>query len=583
MSKQPFQDTPCQVVVRNNYDTAGAGSLTRSSVASLTPSQLQALYTPGGLYADMDALLITAFEMQACGIKTNGVYEWLQSSRRSMGDLLNAQKLDRGPSLLQPFVMGRQMSVINTVFWAITSGQAVSAYTAGVTGPLTSGDLALAASTDRVIRVVTRYGIDMDPKWFTSRDRVMIWGRTNGVATSGQWKVLASEVDATLSYVDVVVTGENGGSASPFDAAPTAGVLLELGNNVNDFESFQQNRPTLDPRKRSPVWYQTMRRGRRVDSEYMKVFSRLMESNKYYQQFGDLPLAERNRQDEELYQRQWVNMFLFGKAIGPNQTLANWQNLEQITTVTGATVDPGLGGKLVAYRANMIGIREQLLACGRTADLQNNALNIYDFWQENYLIHRARKSQGKPADRLDWYTNQVMSANFETAFFAYMKKEYGDIIRIVVTEGQNELGFHWKIFKPKFPAGVEIALMTHEYFDDIYQATQAEGIDSRGNFMLCLDAGKPGPKGGTIYPATIGSNRKKRTIGELEQLARIDTTFALVMEYITEDITMISETTGAVCECPANSMWMENIAQVVPSTTGYDGSLPSVGQLYSLY
>lgn len=569
-SPRPFQETPCQVVVRNNYDTSGAGSLTRSSVASLTPSQLESIFKPGGLFADMDAWFQTAFEMKACGIRVNGMYEWLNSSRKSMGDLLNPIKVEKGASLLMPFVMGRQMSVINTQFWAITTGWANSAYSAGVTGPLTSGDLALGSASDRVIRVVTRYGVDMDPKWFLSRDRVSIWGRASGVSTRGNWKVLASEVDASgnLAYVDVLVTSENAGSSTPFDAAPVAGVVLELSNNVSDFESYCQNRPTLDPRKRVPYWYKTSRRSRNVDSEYMKVFERLLTSNKYYEQFGDLPIAERNRQDEELFQRQWVNDQFFSKPISTNQTLTNWQSLEQITTVTGATVDPGLGGKLVAYRANNVGYYEQLRACGRVADLQNNPLNLYDFLQEIYYISRARDSQGKPTDIVDCYTNQIFAAYFETAFFAYLKKEFGDIVRINVDEGDNELGFHWKIFKPKFPASVKVAIITHNFFDDIYQATNNEGIDSTGNFLAILDMGRPGPKGGTIYPGTIATNRKVRTLGDLEQLAKLDPTFSCVMEHVSQEITLISETTTSVVECPANSHWIEGIQMAVPVTTG---------------
>lgn len=546
----------------------------------LTPAQLLTLFQPGGLYADMDAWFQTQFEMKACGIKVNGMYDWLNSSRRSMGDLLSPMKLDRGPSLLMPFVLGRQMSVINKEFWAITAGWANSAYTATVTGPLTAPDLALGAGTDRVVRVVTRYGIDMNAEWFKSRDRISIWGRAGGVSTRGSWKVLASELDASgnNAYVDVLITSENAGSTTPFDAAPVGGVLLELQNNVNDYESFNQNRPTLDPRKRVPFWYKTMRRGRVVDSEYMKVFSRLLQSNKYYEQFGDLPLAERNRQDEEAYQKNWVNDQFFSKPISTNQTLANWQNLEQITTVTGATVDPGLGGKLIAYRANNVGYYEQLRACGQAVDLQNNPLNFYDFLQAIYLIWRSRTSQGKPADVIDCYTNQIFASYFETAFFAYMKAEYGDIIRINVEEGKNDIGFDWRIYKPKFPVGVKIALITHNYFDDIYQATSNEGIGSSGNFLSILDMGRPGAggKGGSIYPGTIATNRKVRTLGNLEELARIDPTFALVMEHVSQEITLISETTTSVVECPSNSLWIEGIEMAVPVTTGLGPNPPGL-------
>lgn len=574
-----FQDIPCNVVVSNNFDTHG--TITRASVAQLTPAQLESLFRPNGLFADMDSWFRTAFEMKACGIKVNGMYDWIMSSMRNVGSLLQYEKMDRGPSLLKPFIMGRQDSVVNKEYWAIVTGWLNSggAYTASVTGPLTSSDLALGASTDRIIRIVSRYGIDMDQKWFLNRDRILIMGRSGGTATQGSWKVLASEVDPNVQYVDVLITPENSGTVTPVDTAPTSGVVVSMGNNVSDFESWCNNRPTLDPRKRVPFWYQTMRRARAVDSEYKAVYARLMESNEYFRQFGDLPLAERNRQDEELFQRQWLNAFFFGKKISSNQTLANWQNLEAINSITSTGVDPGQGGKIVAYRANMVGIFEQLQACSRVFDLQNSSLNFYEWLNECYLIMRARDSQGKVSDQQDWFTDTQYAANMETGFINYFKNEYGDIMRIIIEKGSNELGFKWRSFEPKYPLGLTINIVTHKFFDDYANAFNTEGIDSRGRMMLCLDMGKPGPKGGTIYPGMITSNRKMRTLGELEQLARIDPTFSCVMEVVTEEITLVSETVTAICECPANSAWIFNQANAVPNTGGITYN-PSYLNLY---
>jgi hypothetical protein len=564
-------------VVSNNFDTHG--TITRASVANLTPTDLENLFRPNGLFADMDSWFRTAFEMKACGIKVNGMYDWVMSSQRNMGSLLSYEKVDKGPNLLKPFILGRQDSVINKEFWAVSGGQAKSAYTATVTGPLTTDDLALGAANDRVVRVVSRYGIDLDAKWFADKDRVNIFGRIGGQTVIGQWRVLAAEVASDFSYADVLLTSENAGSTMAYDPTPTSGVLLLGANNVNDYESWCHNRPTLDPRKRVPYWFQTIRRGRRVDSEYKKVFARLMESNEYFRQFGDLDLAERNRQDEENWQRSWLNTFFYGKKISTNQTLANWQNLEQILTVSGGSVDPGTGGKIIAYRANMVGVFEQLLACDRVRDLQNQSLNFYELLSEIYRIMRARKSQGKPVDVIDIFTDNQTAADFETAVISYYRKEYGDIVRINIEEGSNELGFYWRKYKVKYPAGLSIAIVTHEFFDDILNAFITENIDSAGRMMLILDIGKPGPKGGTIYPGMIATNRKVRTLGEIEQLARIDPTFACTMENITEEITLISETCTAIVECPANSVWIMGVAAGPPTTVGLTAN-PSYQNLY---
>lgn len=577
-----FQDLPCTVAVNNNFDTTG--TVTRATVAHLTPSQLEDLFKPSGLFADMDAWFQTAFEMQMCGVKRNGLYDWLMSSARQMGQLVHSQPVDRGPSLLFPFVLARQDSIINDEYWAITQGQANSAYTAGVTGPLTAPQLALGVAGDRVVRVVSRYGLDLDAKYFLSADRIFILSRgANGVSQRGQWKVLASaaEVATHPSYVDVLITSENTGSTSAWNSAPTSAAVVLMGaNNVSDYESYCLNRPTRDPRKRVPFWYQTMRRARVVDSEYEEVFARLMESNKYFQQFGDLPLAERNRQDEELYQKAWLRTFFFGKALNSNQTMANWQSLPEIDSASGSVADPGQGGKIVARRANLIGVREQMMACGQVKDLMNNNLNYYEWLTANYNIMRSRKSQGKAVTDLDWFTDAVYAADIESAHVNYLQNEYGDSVRINIEKGTNELGFCWRTFEVKFPAGVKINIITHEFFDDMVNALDTEGIASAGRLLLCLEMGKSGPKGGTIYPGMIATNRKVRTLGELENVARIDPFLACVMELPTERINLTSETATAVVECPSNSLWIEGIPEAVPITTGATGPAANYQNLY---
>ena len=423
-------------------------------------------------------------------------------------------------------------------------------------------------------------GFDMDDKFFNPRDRIHIFGLSGGQSLRGQWRVLHSAVNTDLTYIDLLVVSENAGSATPFAAAPTAGIILAGTNNVNDFETFCANRPTQDPRKRVPFWYKTDRWGRQIDSEYKVVFARLMESNEFFQQFGDLPLAERNRQDEELRQRRWVNDFFYSKKISANQTLANWQSLEQIATRTGLTIDPGLGGQLIAYRANPVGIIEQLRACGREFDLQNNPLNFDEWLDENYRIMRARQQQGRTVDTLDWFTDGVYGAQMETAFVNYLRREYGDIVRINIEAGKDTvLGWSWKIYQPKFP-NVKIAIVTHEFFDDQVNAFSDESLAVAGRVLWCLDMGKPGRSGGTIYPGLIGRNQKMRVIGNIEELGRLTQDWACTMEHVTEEIRLQSETWTAVCECPANSAAIKGLAPIVPITTGRN---PTPGGYTDLY
>jgi hypothetical protein len=571
----------CSVVFSNNYDTAG--SITRSSIDYLTPTQLESLFAPGGLFADLDAWFRTAFEMKACGTRTFGLYDWIMSSAdRTKGKLaLNTQKsMGMNPSVMFPFILGKQDSVINTDYWAISTGGAESGYTAGVTGPLTADDLALTSATDRWVRVVSRYGIDLDAKWFVDRDRVTIFTRNNGFAQMGQWKVMAAAAATDKTYVDVLLKAENAGSSVPVNTAPTSGVLLPLVNNVNDYEKWCNNRPNYDGRKRIPFWFQTMRRTRRIDQLYLEYMKRLTEGdvNRAFAEFGDIPLAQRNAQDELLWQKRFCNAFLFNKPISEKQTLNTWEDLDDIQTPTGFTLEPVTGGKTITKRANFIGVFEQLLRCDRVRDLQNQPLNYYEFLDEVYRIYRARQTRGKANARsIDFYTDSITRATMQTAYVNYMKNEYGtDAVRFPIKLGEtNNLGFIWDSYQVKHPAGVTINIISHEFFDDYRDAHKTESQESMGIMLLCLDMGK----GGSIYWSQLASNRKKHRLGDLRDLAPIDADWACVMETLTEEVSLSSETGTVVVECPSDNLWIWNMSPAVPITTGQSNN-PSYTNLY---
>jgi hypothetical protein len=559
----------CQVVFHNNYDTCG--TITRSSIDYLTPADLESLFAPGGVFADLEAWFKTAFEMKACGTKVNGMYDWIMSgSKRREGGVggIDKRSKPRNPSLLFPFILGLQESVINTDYWAITTGYANSAYTAESTGPLDADDKALGAAGDRIIRVVSRYGVEMDEKWFRDRDRIFVMGRsTTGVQQNGQWKVLASAVAEDRTYVDVLLVSENAGSSQPYNTAPTSGIVLIGVNNVNDFEKWCNNRPNYDGKKEVPFWWQTIRRTRCVDQNYKEFYARLNTSgvNEAFKRFGDLDLARRNAQDEMNYQKHFVNAFFFQKPINANQTVSGWESLDTISTPTGYAIDPGTGGKIVAKRANFIGVVEQLRACDRYRDLQNNKLNFYEFLEENYRLMRARKTHYGSCTEIDWFTDNSYAALLITAYTEYWKKELGSSnVQFPINPFEtvtNEAGFAWRSFSVKFPAGLKINIVTHEFFDDLRDAFRTESMESAGINLWALDFR------GT-YWAPIASNRKVHKIGELSDMSRIDADWGCVMETLTQEITLNSETGAVVVECPSVSIILQGIRDDVPDTTG---------------
>jgi len=559
----------CSVVHSNNYDTCG--TITRANIAYLTPDLLESMYTAGGLWAELDAWFKTAIEMKACGVKTYAMYDWIMSSAvKGKGAMVGRTPISNTVSLLHPFIMGKQSSVINTDFWAISTGFVQSAYTADVTGPLASGDLATGVAGDRVVRIVSPYGVELDSKWFNPGTVIHIITREGGVVGDGAWKVLAAATAADNSYTDVLVTSQNAGSAAVYDTTPTAGLVLLGLNNVHDVEKWCYNLPNWDSTKMVPFWIQTFRRTRCVDSEYIKFYNRLRTSgaNEAFRQFGDIDLAKRNAQDELEHKKRFVNHFFFSKPLNANQTQALYRSLPEITTPTGFSVDPGTGGKLMAVRAENIGVLEQLRRCGRVKDLLGHALNFYEFLDENYRIMRARESNGRQVTDIDWYTDSVTAANLQTAFMQYWKQESLEQLRLTMEFNKvTALGMKYMSFYAKHPVGVRINIIVDKFFDDFRSANKGLTTGSQeqaGVMLLCLDIGQ----GGSIYWAQIKSNRKSYTVGDLDNLAKIDKDWACVMEAVTKEVTLISDTGTVIVECPQESLWIWGMADAVPIMTG---------------
>lgn len=548
----------CDVAIANTYNTVG--TLTRASLATLTPTQIKALFSPSSnKWAELDALLRHTIEMKACGIRRSPLYDWIMSSnKRGMGALVNIQRTNKGPSLVQPFVLGRQNSVVNMDHWYVTANVAGNAYA--------GGNLAGSpGASNRVVTVKSQFATGYVP----SADRFLpgkflyLIAPNSGAWALAQFKVIQAGVNGSDAVdIELEYLQKTSGEISSLSTS-TSGIVIEGPNNVADVESWCHNNLNFNTTKLVPFWYQTRRMVRSVDSHYKELFSKLMESNSWYAKFQDIPMAERNRQDEHKDRVEFLNAFFFGTALTANQTLTGWASLPQITSVSGATVDPGTGGKLMHYRANMIGVLPQLQACGQFSDSAGADIEVSSFLESTiYNIHRARKSQGREANEIDVYTSQGSADEFMQAFLAYSKEKLGDILRLNIDEGTSSLGFPFRRYKLYKPHGVFVNIITDDFFDDIEaMAADAATVNSAGlgKFLLPLDLGN----GGSIYPAVLASNRKQFTTGQIEDLAKIDSTFSCAMENPTISRTLTSTTTTAVVECPLNSKAEVNFGSIV--------------------
>lgn len=545
--------TQCSVAVGNAYNTTG--TVSRGNIKRLTPAQIEALFHDGTAWHEMNGLLTHQIEMEACGTPRSSFYDYVMSSNKpGARQFLVEEKIRGSNSLIRPFILGMQESIVNTDYWYVSANQTKAAYDATTSPTLTGVD-----AGSRVLGVKSTYaasGLDLSGDYFLKGKYLYQLSSASTVATINQWKIVQAGVnsqDSTVIDVEVVLTQKTSGEITTASTS-AAGILLAGPNNVHNVEAWCRNMVNTNNKKKVPFWLQTMRDARRVDSAYREVFEKLMSDNKWWAEFQEIPMAERNRQDEVRSRKERLNAILFGTAISANQTLSGWASLEAITAAANSYGNSGegawAGAQTVGYRAQMIGIIPQLHACGQVVDAQAASIDIKT-WLETSIkeVWRARDAAGRPANEIDVGMNNALAVNFQTEYINYSKGYTGDIVRLNIeaSSGVSEFGFPFMKYKLYNPMGKTLVVYTDNFFDDFATAASTGSVASIGNMALTLDIG------GSIYPAVVDSKRQTFTTGKIEDLARFDSTYACRMENPTVETTLTSTTMTAVVECPLRS------------------------------
>lgn len=531
------------------------GSVTACDVVSATPSQLTSIFTDGsGNFRDMQSLIGVQFEMKACGARTNGLFDLLMANKQNMRAYLNKKSVKGSDSIIEPFIMAGQKSVINDEYWAITAN-------------------ASGAGGTRNITVVSRNNAALDASYFPTSSRIFCFSTSGGgSAIRTAYKVNSASVSGSTIVINA--TSEDSGTflTGAKVGNPSTGFLVRGTPNINDVERWCENRPALNPNKNIPFWFETNRWSMCVDSMYEEYLLEMTKKNPYFARFGDVPVAERNRQYSAMFQKEWVNQFFWGKPLA-NQTLANYRSLEQIQTYGSSPLYLNSSeGRCVGFRANAIGVYEQLAQCGRVKDCQGQQLNLQELFNELYRIMRSRGDQGKPSDKnIDIFTDSMTAARIQQAMILYYNNQLGGAARYnfdlsgFATSGRNNtLGFDYTSYKLIYPQGVTINIITNFFFDDFATAAGRENLQSTGRFLWVLDFSG-------IYAGIIASNRIVHRTGDIRELAKVDSAYACVMENPTQEVSLNSITWTAVVECPSDHLILEGFSDAVPEYRGISG------------
>jgi hypothetical protein len=527
------------------------GSVTLCDAKPITQDQLTSTYMTSGDYKVLGSLFQTDFEIKMCEAVQNGLYDFLRATSVNLSKKIQSQKVNSGLVQIAPFVLARQYSPINNEYWKFTGGQS-------------------AAGGRWEVTVESTNSIPFDTRSFQPDEFVFVTGLTDGGTSVRTAYQIYSSTDNGDGTGTLVLTPRNTGSFLDSDRLVNVeeGLIRRGTNNKSDYESFCNEAPAYTNWKNVPFWVQTSRTSMCRSETYDKWRKLLLEGNELYKEFGDVDEIQRNKQLGADWQKRWVNSIFWNKPISANQTLAAYDQLDDITSASVEGLDVG-GAECVGKRANAVGIYEQLAECGRVQDLQGATLSLDSLFKALYNIKRVREGVSSPgAMSIDLFMDSTMADLFNTSMLNYFKAKAGNVavtFEVNPSEAKSApFGFSYRSYKLFWPQGVTINVITHNFFDDAVTAASAAGVGDAERYLWVLDFSG-------IYPGILATNRQVLKTGDLKTLAQIDSSYACVLKTLSKEQTLTSTTYTVVVECPSGSGVLENFAQVAP-TVGDDGA-----------
>lgn len=561
------QFSKCLPSFRTNI--AQCGTVTVCDVSPPTPSDLEEMYSADGKYRLMRHLLDNDIEMRMCGSVTNSLYDLFQTLTVDISNRLEIRPIGPGVRAMMPFVMGMRRHPINNVYWQAWNGTSVS-------GGNFQYDLTSPA------------GIPVDERWFNPGENIYLSCVTSGLVVHSTFVVVSVTVTtATVGGVAntpvcrVIVSPQNSGSfLTTAQTTPPTGtngptstealaVITRGTPNVTDYETYCKQAAGLINKNFVPFWLQGTRHTLCNSERYQQWRDMLMTENLAYAKLADLPEIDENRQLSDDFKRRHVEAIFRQPPISANQTLENYNSLEQITATEAAALDLPIGGECVGYRANATGIYEQFAECGRLCDAGGGVLSLDSLFESIYLMMRVRQGASQAgSDVFDIMTDRNTAELFNQAMIDYYDAQAGgDRMRLVKNiDGDNnggprksKFGFFFNSYNLLNP-NVTINIITHNYFNDWSDRMSAEGQGGAGRVLWIIDWSG-------IKIGVVAANTVINKTGDLQTLAQVDSAFLCTMRVNSQKVTLTSMQYTVMVECPQGSLIIENFAATKPTVT----------------
>lgn len=550
------------------------GTVTLCQAKPLETGDLTSVYMSGSNYRVMDALLKHDMEIKMCEAVQNGMYDFLMANKVNLQKRIQSRNNQGGTIDIMPWVMARQYSPINDEYWNVGNGR--------------------ANGGNWQIEVSSTTNIPFDVRLFPANARVYIDSLTNaGSKSVTAWKVVTA-TDNGDGTGDLVMSSQNSASHLSVDklTSPVNGIMTVGSVNVGDYEKFCNEDPAYLNWKNTEFWFETTRNSMCKSSNYDKWRKAVLENNPLFAEFGDLDEIQKNKQLGRSFQKKMVHNMFFSKPL-PNQTLALYNDLEEIDAFDGSALGLGVdGASCQGKRANVVGIYEQLAQCNRIVDLQGAGLNLPALFRELYNIKRVREGNNGKGNVIDMFTDSVTAEAINQAMILYYSGKTNNTLRmtlginsevkefntpVAMQTKDAEFGFAYRTYPLQWP-NIKINVITHNFFDDYISAATGKGQAVMARVLWILDfAG--------IYPGILATNRVIAKTGDLKTLASINADFACVMKVPTKEQTLTSTTYTMIVECPKSSLIIENwdknsITPLVDNGANYGGTSTTTTTTY---
>ncbi len=301
-------------------------------------------------------------------------------------------------------------------------------------------------------------------------------------ATWGAYEGVGPLVDANATDAEKLLKQQN---------QPIAGTLSVMANSVSDYESWCHQGPAINDLNLIEYWQQTMRWTHCYNEEYLKALE-APYSSEWFKKFRSLPLSQQRKQQEQLHERAFYNTVFYGQAINDKQTVNGYTDLPKVYDSADDTCH-------LEYKANTLGIRTQLDACGRVHPGANAALNLDTILEAAYAVKRERENTAGTVDTIDCMTDRFTAAKVHDIMIKYYKAKYSADIALFIQANQKLTDtvtgkVKYTYNKYDIPAhGLNLAVFTAPYFDDRLTATVgaptalAAGMKSRARTFWMID------------------------------------------------------------------------------------------------